>query len=496
MDFLDPRKRRSHSIRLMVGYTLTAIAIGFAGWLLLNAASGFGVDTKTGQIIQNGLLFVDSRPGGAKIYLNDQLQESTTSARLVLPAGTYKLTLKKDGYRTWERSVTLDEGRVARYVYPFLFPETPSAQVLKTYDQNPPLVTQSPDRRWLVVQVPPSAANRFLFEEYDTTNPEQPAKPLTLPANVLANPAQGNHQFTEVEWSSDNKHVVLQHTYSGGNEFIIFNRDRPAESLNINRTFNATPSQVALRDKKIDQLYIFNASAGTLQIADSDSSVLRPLLEKVVAFKPNGPNLVSYITPKEASTDQVEARVWDGNRSYVFYTFTAGSTYLLDLAQFQGHWYYVAGSDADQRVNIYKDPLDGLKNPAFAKAVPMLSLNIKGATKVSFSSNTRFIAAQAGQALSVYDLELQDLYQYTISEQPAAPLQWMDGHRLLGMSGGRVFVTDYDYSNKQLLTPTTLNSGGFFSQNYQQMFTIATASNGASPTLQMVEMRAGADLPR
>jgi hypothetical protein len=103
MDFLDPRKKRAHHIRLMIGYCLVAIAIGLGTVVLVYSAYGYGVNTKNGDIVQNGLLFVDSKPGGANIYLNNKSVNQTTSARLILPAGDYDLALKKTGYRDWER---------------------------------------------------------------------------------------------------------------------------------------------------------------------------------------------------------------------------------------------------------------------------------------------------------------------------------------------------------------------------------------------------------
>lgn len=495
MDFLDPRKRRSHNNRLIVGYLLIAVAIGLAGWLLLKAASGISVDTKTGQIIQNGLLFVDSQPGGAKIYLNNKLQESTTAARLVIPAGNYDLTIKKDGYRTWERSVTVNEGKVARYVYPFLFPVTPRVENIKTYAKNPPLITQSPDRRWLLVESPTSSGTKVSFDEFDTSRPDQVPKALTIPSAILSGATAGNHKLQEVEWASNNRHLLLMHSYAGGSEFIIFNRGRPAESLNVNKVFKVTPTQVALRDKKIDQLYIFSGSSGDLQIADSDRTTVSILLRKVIAFKSSGPALISYITAENSPKNHINARIWDGQRSYTFYNFPLGSKYLLELAQFQGHWYYVAGSNRDSRVNVYKDPLDGLRNPSIAAAIPMLSLNIKGVTKVSFSANTRFIAAEAGQSLSIYDLEQQDNYRYTISEKLSAPLRWMDGHRLISNSKNTFFVTDYDSTNHQLLLPSYSLAGGYFSPDYKRMF-ITNPSNNDSVVLQLADMRSGSDLPR
>src|SRR3990167_6869978 len=68
MDFLDPRKRRAHHIRLMIGYGLMAVAIVLTATILVYWAYGYGFNTKTGGVVENGLLFVDSahHPGGAR----------------------------------------------------------------------------------------------------------------------------------------------------------------------------------------------------------------------------------------------------------------------------------------------------------------------------------------------------------------------------------------------------------------------------------------------
>jgi hypothetical protein len=120
MDYLDPRKRRAYHIRLIVGYILVAFVIILGSVIIMYGANGYGINTKTGQIVQNGLLFTDSTPGGAKIYLNGQDRNTATPARLVLAAGNYTLTLKKDGYRDWSRTFPLNEQSVARYIYVYV----------------------------------------------------------------------------------------------------------------------------------------------------------------------------------------------------------------------------------------------------------------------------------------------------------------------------------------------------------------------------------------
>src|SRR5436305_1855331 len=130
MDYLDPRKRQAYHARLIVGYVLLAIVIGLATVIIVYGANGYGINTKTGQIVQNGLLFADSSPGGAEIYLNGTDKNAKTASRLILPSGNYTLSFKKDGYRDWARKFTLNEQSVARYVYPMLFPVKPIATSL------------------------------------------------------------------------------------------------------------------------------------------------------------------------------------------------------------------------------------------------------------------------------------------------------------------------------------------------------------------------------
>jgi hypothetical protein len=403
VDFLDPRKRRSHTIRLFIGYFLVAIVIGLATVILVYAAYGYGINTKTGQIIQNGLLFVDSKPGGADVYLNNQKQSSRTAARLVLPSGYYNIRIQKDGYQTWQRSFILNEHTVARYVYPFLFPTKPITFNLKSYAATPPIVTESPDRHWLLVESAESTKGNLVFDQFDTTNLAQAPTTVTVPKNIIT--AADSGDFKELEWSTNNNQLLLQHAYPGGTEFIIFDRDKPENSFNINKLFNTDPSLVMLKNKRADQLYLLAKDTGNLQVADVGQATVAPaILKNVLAFKPFGNSIIGYISTSGAPAGKASARIWDDGKNYLLYSFPPGDKYLIDEAQFQGHWYYVAGSDKSERLDIFKDPEDYIRNPQFGKAVPVLALSETGASSLSFSDNARFISAQSGQNFAVYDL--------------------------------------------------------------------------------------------
>jgi hypothetical protein len=499
MDYLDPRKRRAHNYRLVVGYLLLAIVIGLATYIINAGANGYGFNVKTGQVVQNALLFADSQPGGAEIWLNGQDKNTQTPARLVLPTAHYTLTLKKNGYRDWTRQFTLSEQSVARYVYPFLFPVKPVVTGLKTYQSAPGLVTDSPDRHWLLVEANESSSTAPVFDEYDTgtfdkTTPS--VQQISLPANVLTN-YTADSKLTEVEWSTDNDHLLLQHTYAGGSEFIVFSRAHPDQSFNVNKMFNASPSQVSLFNKKAAQLYLYNQTDGNLFLGDTGNKLLGPaILNHVLAFKPYGSNLITYVTANGEPAGTVAARIWNNGKTYKLDEFSAGSKYLIDAAQYQGDFYYVAGSDTTSRINIYKNPMDSLSDPASAKALPMLALTISAAQKLGFSDNARFIGVESGQQFAVFDIETGDAYQYQIDEALADNMSWMDGHRFIGNSDGKVLVMDYDGTNKQILTDTSETFGALFSRDYKHMLAIAPGAAGGSVTLQDVDMRAGVDLPK
>ncbi|HXY17957.1 MAG TPA: PEGA domain-containing protein [Candidatus Nitrosopolaris sp.] len=495
MDFLDPKKKRNYKIRLIIGYVLVAIALVLATVVLVYGAYGYSINTKTGSVIQNGLLFVDSKPGGATIYLNSQ-RHGTTSARLVLPSGNYTLKLTKTGYRNWQRSISLEAQTIDRFVYPFLFPTKPRVTNLKTYVSVPPLVTETPDRHWLLVQLPNSDPSVVSFDQFDTSKLDQTQSPtvVNLPAGILTNTDLPDNSLTEVAWSTDNSHLLLKHGYQGGSEFIVFNRSVPSDSFNVNKALKINPTDVELRNDSVSQLYIYDAAAESLSVADTTKDVVdKPFLTHVLAFKGYGTSLITYVTDNKMPAGQVQARIWDNGPTYALATLAAGDHYLIDAAQYQSDWYYVAGSSGNDHIFLYKNPLSSLT--AGDKALSFISLRVAGADQVGFSANTRFVEAESGQQFGVYDFETMTRYQYTVQAALAGPMHWMDGHRLIGASNGQVFVMDYDGTNQQSLTITDFALGGYFSNDYNHLLTTAPASDGTSVILQNVDMRAGADLP-
>lgn len=481
MEFLDPSAKRRRNIRLMIGYTLTGILIATASTILVFQAYGFNVDRKTGEVIQNGLVFVDSAPDDAAIYINGAVHKDRSNTRFTLPEGKYDLVIKKDGYREWKRSFDLHGGDIERFTYPMLVLGNLEQQEISNIGNAPSFTTQSPDRRWVLSAKTPSVTE---FTEYDLNtvdkNSEKPReRTFTLPTTLM-NIAEGAHSLEKVEWSTDNKHVLVKHNFPGGFEFVVINRDAPETSLNINKILSLNPTSVTLRDKKFDQWYVFNKEGGVLQSADAKKNITA-ILRGVGEYKSHDDSTLIYTQPIVNSPLQRVLLQQNGN-TYLLREIGIGDS-KLDIARYDGAWYVVVGSDADKKTYVYKNPLEILDNDDDRKPAPVTILKHNGVlTWVSFSNNTRFITAQSGQHIETYDAEHKLTYRFDAVESFDADtkLAWMDGHRMIARSQKQVMIFDFDGSNPQKLVPALGGFSAFFDRDYTVLYTFNNSTDVAN----------------
>lgn len=475
MDFLDPKKKHAHNVRLYIGYVLMAVALGIGTLVLVFAAYGYDINRKTGDVFQNGLIIVDAHPESATIFI-DGVGKGTTDNRLILPAAKYNVELQRNGYRNWSHTVNLEGSSIEQLVYPFMFPSNLVSKPVQEYTSAPSMASESPDRHWLVVQQPNSASS---FSVVDLGTAKNPVSTINLPSDTFT-PAEGVHSYEAIEWAADNSHLLLKHTHAGGNEFIMLDRNNPASSINLNKAFASQPfTGVTLRDKKADQLYLFNATSGGLFQADTKTLATNLILSRVLSYKSYQNNTLLYTSNPAASTKDVEVRVLQNTQDSLLRTLPVAESYMLDMAQFNGHLYLVSGSPADDHVYIYKDPFSDLNRRPARTPQPFRVLIVPDAQYMSFSTIVRFVAVQGGSSFAVYDFETNRQFRYDtklplVAGQKAS---WMDGHRLVLNSENTINIFDFDGTNLQKLSSSLPAFTPFFNRDYTGMFTLAPVAN-------------------
>lgn len=473
MDFLDPKRKKAHRRRLLIGYLLVAVALAMGTWLLLNSASGYWFDRRTGSVIQNGTVFVDSQPGGSNVYLNGVLQGNKTATRMVLPGGhQYTVKLTQGGYRDWSRTFSLDGGKIERLVYPFLVPSALKTSEAQLYASAPALSSESPDRRWLLVQQPGQVYN---FDLYDLNNPSYTPSTVTVPQNILTEPS-ADATLDVVEWSNDNHHVLLERDFNNTHEFIMFDTSNVASSVNINTVLTVSPTEIHLRDKKYDQLFVYDTNGGTVRLGDLKARTISgAILDNVLDFKSYGSDLIIYATHVGAATGKVNFRVREDDKAtYLLKSVPDSTHYLIDVSEYNGTPYFALGSSQDDAVFVYRDPLPTLKgqsrSPLFVAAV----LRLQNPEFINFSASSQFISAQVGNKIVVYDVDADRQYNVVLAHELSKhyEVKWMDGYRFLFVDKNQSYIVDFDGSNTEQLVPS-LADGPYFTPDYKTIVSIA-----------------------
>lgn len=484
MEFNDPIKRRQHNRLLVVGYVLTGIALILATYLFYNIGlRGYVVNNKTGDVLQNGLMFVAATPSDAAISL-DGVEKSKGEARFNIPAGKYKLKIDLNGYKSWENEVQIDPSGLDRIVYPRLFPSVPESTKVSELSDMPVMYSQSPDRKRVVAQL--ADGSLYLTDLGSATG----FLNITLPAGVSSTTTKpGLSTFHAQEWSSDNRHLLVSHELDSGSlEFIIIDIESPDKSLNINQQFlGQNISSVVLRDKKFDKYYLYDSSSGLL--SKTDGKAVTSISKNVVSFKPYKDNTLLYVTRLDDKSSTVDLHFLVDDRNVVLRKLPVSDKYLLDIADFEGKLYVVAGGDKDGRNYIYKDIMAS-SSSGFTTASPHRVLIIDKPTSVAFSTNARFISVQSGSKLAIFDSETEDQFSFDRPADWTGANQgkWMDGYRFVQVDEtGNVHVLDFDNTNSQIIYKFSPGTQVFFDPDYEAMFGFLL--NGTTGQFTKVSLR-------
>ncbi len=75
--------------------------------LVILYTAGYGYNFKKGRIEKTGILYVDSKPKEADIYINGQFSGKTDKRFPAMLPDKYQLEVKKNGYHSWQKEIEI-----------------------------------------------------------------------------------------------------------------------------------------------------------------------------------------------------------------------------------------------------------------------------------------------------------------------------------------------------------------------------------------------------
>lgn len=440
MQFLTQKQRDAKARRLYLGYALLSVLVLLATYIVVSTARGYELFDTDGVATQNGLLFVDSKPDGADVYINNVLESNKTNAKYVVPESTYDVKLTRQGYRDWTTKVLLGGGTVEFVTYPRLLPVSIRTEA-SSFVPALPTELQSRDKRWVLQSRDTSS---FSLLDLDTPKQVTTITP-TLPDVRLAIISAKAH-----EWAGDNRHILFRFVMEDQTiQYATVNRENLSEVVLLNQLFGLNGTEeVGFWDGKRDQFYI-RSSDGSVSFRSSKDvnvQVSPAITEKTLQFIAIGGARAIY-TVIQANT--VVARHYSKDGSVPFANFNEDVKLEVKSFGFNRNDYLTITGKGLEKSYIYRNVEALAKKSESGRVAPFFTMPSSG-TISDISRGNRFAMVKSGDVVQVYDIEQREYYKFTAPGVNPSLVGWLDDSRLYVLDSQKVLrICDFNGGNVQ-----------------------------------------------
>ena len=423
---IDKRRR---TIKMFSNYFLVALVVTVLTGVIVLAASGYDIDRSTGQVIQNGILLVETEPRGANVTINGQMESAKTPARYPIPQGRYTVMVDKEGYRSWQSTVEIFGSRVNWIYYPRLVPELINTRPVSSL-QNLNFIEHSQQRDSILIN---PTTNLRSFTLFDLGANQVAGAPFVLPEALYAvnedDVIEGRVNFDA--WSPDGRYVILQHVHSGQVDYIVVDLDDLASSYNLDEALGIEfDSVVFTHDNRLALL-----QEGLLFTTGVTSPVVAAPVETNVR------DIILSSNDTWVETDdglQINLARLSEPENVLLSSSDLSTDYAVSV--WEGDLTLIQSNSAN--VRIYKD----FSTDPSADNVVSKILSIEENFLVQPSPDGRFVLAAGSSDSLIYDQETLETYE--VAYGVGSAIQWLDGYRLAYSLGGQLYISDFNGSNE------------------------------------------------
>lgn len=258
--------------RRLLYLTFIAIFLVITPLVTLYTA-GYRYNLKRHKIEKTGILYLDSKPKGAEIYINGRYQDKTPARFANLMPDTYQIEVKKTGYYPWKKEVAIKSNLTTFEEDIILFKENLPINLLEGQVN---IFNIAPNQDKIIYSV--TKNNSEELKLYNLINQSD--------FSIKKFNSLKNNQLEFVGWSPNLNKAILKITSNNFNQYFILDTD----TLKIKELFDIT----RINFSKIlwDNLtgnYLYGLNEGAIYQIDPSTNSTKNLFSKdIIDFYPNG----------------------------------------------------------------------------------------------------------------------------------------------------------------------------------------------------------------
>lgn len=473
----NPQQRRRDLTKRTLTYLTMTLSVLFLVVVCVFIVLGYSVDSG-GQPEQGGLLQFRSFPTGATVSIDGAKQDFTTNGKKNASSGHHSVGMSLTKYRSWSKNLDLGRGELL-WLNALLVPERIATSEIQSFDSLGDMKV-SPDKKWIAIVEKPFEAKLKLIDIRDEKKPK--TTELIIPETV-AKSVGVSDIFRVVEWDFGSRYILVAHTTSDKIEWLRLDRSDNANARNISILKNITISDAHFIGTSGNLLYTL--SAGVLYKIDLGSTdAPKVIAENVQSFQLYKDDHIAYVS---ALPSQQSVSYYDGtqSKSHLVKSFKPDQTNVQSAAS--GYF------NDDYQAISHGTTVEVVKNPLSDNQQVVAKFNLaSGVQWLYFSNSGRFVVAQNGSNLSVYDLERKQNFVFTIPSNPAYTLdhhlKWLDDFHFISDVGGTLTLFEFDGGNIETIGNVTQGYDITLSDNGKRLFYIGTNSVTGKLVLQSSAM--------
>ncbi len=485
--FKKPSKKQL-LIRRIIFSIIATLAVLIIVTATVLSMMGFRLDSHNGRLEQGVLLQFDSAPNGASVWIDGADTGARTASKRTLIAGTHTVTILKDKYEAWNRTLTLQPGTLTWLSYVRLVPKERVPQVVARYGQLAQLEF-SPDRRFAVAH---DQAHSPAFTIIDLRGEEIKTTSLTLPPELYADAAAPGepHTFTIERWNPSGRYILVKHAYADTQEWLVVDTENGAQSNNITRSLNLAMTDIRFAGSNGKHFYALTDD-GTIRKLDlSAGTISRALVTHAQQFSVFDTTVVSYVgKDPEDEANKVAGVYREGDE--VPHVLRRVSTPETELRIAAGKYYNndIVAIAEGKKVTILRGSYPGSNTQDVSSLRTYASFELAApVTQLGLSPAGDIVLAQAGETFASYEIEHRRLALdgKTTLDAAQADLRWIDGAYLWNITEGKLMLRDFDNANVYAIASATAGYGASLSTNGRFLYMVQAA--GGEYQLQRVRM--------
>ncbi|MBQ6460865.1 PEGA domain-containing protein [Candidatus Saccharibacteria bacterium] len=425
---LEKRARRQ-GLRVIVSETIMVLAVAAMVIVLALVVSGYWINANF-EVERQGMLQVHSVPTGASVEVDgDAPWFQRTNTSKILTSGEHKITLTKDGYDSWSKTINISEGLLYRLHYPRLFLRERDREEI--YDATlSASATVSPNRRLILLL---NNTTTWTLLNIDSDNP----KPTTINiANLFSSTSLADGatnglfvgDIISAEWDQANEHILFKVKNNTSTEWVLLDVKNPINSVNITREFAADFDNIKIFDNSADNLLsLRNGNLHKINIPSRQISAI--LVEGVQSYDFYESELVF------SSEESISSLKLGDNTPVILKKIESPARVLVSKFYETNYIFIVEGNT----LSVYqKENLEEVLT-ATLRFIP---------DKIKVGYGGEFIVMNSGSNFSTLDMESMTIHNW---DTGSTNYGWIDNYMAYSVDNGVLSVYDFDGLNHREL---------------------------------------------